>query len=867
MAKLSPLMQQFFDIKKQYNDHILLFRVGDFYEMFYDDAYTVSKELDLTLTGKNCGQDTRAPMCGVPYHSCDTYIAKLVQKGYKVAICEQVTDPATSKGLVEREVVRVITPGTVSDGGMLPEDRNNFLCCIFEKDSHASVSFADISTGEIHMTDFDTDIENLLSNELCKFMPREILVTQDLLIRFPKLKEYISTKINALITIMDEIVAEDMNGSICRHFGVQNVGQIGLEDRYDQIYCLFYLLFYVQSTQKCSIDHLNQIEVYSNTRYMQLDITARRNLELVESMRTGEYKGSLFHALNKTKSALGKRMLINYLERPLMNLLEINLRLDAVENLNLEPIARQKIQELLYEIYDLERLITRVMYRRANPKDLIALRQTFEVLPQIRRELSVFTSKKLKSLYENIDELQDVYALLMNSIADDASTVMRDGNYIKRGFNTALDEYVMLLEDNKTVIDQMQEKERERTGIKNLKISYNRVFGYYIEVTKAYFDKIPDDYIRKQTLAEKERLITPELKELEYKILSAKDKKVMLEQELFGNILDTVAESYYRIRTTASALAELDVFCSFSQVALENNYVKPELTTGQEMEVVEGRHPVVERFLKDTLFVPNDIRLNNRDRRIMLITGPNMGGKSTYMRQVAIITVMAQIGCFVSAKSAKIGLVDKIFTRVGASDDLSSGDSTFMVEMKEVAYILDNATPNSLLILDEIGRGTSTLDGMSIAQAVLEYLSQKKQLRAKTLFATHYHELCSLEQSLDGIINYNVAVKKRGEQVIFLKKIVAGGADNSYGIEVAALAGIPKQVVNRSREILEKLALEQPAPKNFVPDIKEEQQVSFADFSAMEIFQELKQIDASTLTPIEAISKLYELSNKAKQNG
>ncbi len=865
MAKLSPLMQQFFSIKEEYGDYILLFRVGDFYEMFYDDAHTVSKELDLTLTGKSCGQETRAPMCGVPYHSCDTYIAKLVQKGYKVAICEQVTDPATSKGLVEREVVRVITPGTVSDGGMLPEDKNNFLACIVEQEGKGSVCFADISTGEIQMTFFDTDFENLSCNELCKFMPSEVLASGDLLVRYPKLKEYISVKIGALITTMDEIKPEDMADSICKHFSIQSVQQIGLEERFDQLYCLYYLLFYIKQTQKCNIEYLDHIDVYSNTQYMQLDITARRNLELVEGMRTGDHKGSLFSVLNKTKSAMGKRMLISFLERPLLSVVEINRRLDAVENLNLEPILRSQIRDQLYKIYDLERLITRVMYRRANPRDLLALKQTFETLPHIRNAISVFSAQKLKMIYSNIDELQDLYELIERSIREEASTVMRDGGYIKPGYNETLDEYTLLLEDNKTVIEQMQEKERERTGIKNLKISYNRVFGYYIEVTRAYFDKIPEDYIRKQTLTDKERMITPELKDLEYRILSAKDKKVVLEQQLFDELLDKIAASYYRIRTTASALAELDVFCSFSQIATEQNYVKPDLTEGDELQIVEGRHPVVECNLKDSLFVPNDINLNASDRRIMIITGPNMGGKSTYMRQVAIITVMAQIGCFVPAKSARIGIVDKIFTRVGASDDLSSGESTFMVEMKEVAYILNNATPKSLLILDEIGRGTSTLDGMSIAQSVVEYLSQKKNLRAKAMFATHYHELCALENTLDGIVNFNVTVKKRGEQVIFLKKIVPGGADNSYGLEVAALAGIPKPVVNRAREILETLSLEHPMPEkaNKIPEPQE--QVSLMDFSAQQICDELKMLDVSTLTPIEAISKLYELSNKAKQ--
>ncbi len=863
---ISGLMKQFFEIKEQYNDHILFFRVGDFYEMFYDDAYTASKELDLTLTGKQCGDEKKAPMCGVPFHSADTYVARLIQKGFKVAICEQTSDPATTKGIVKREVVRVITPGTVADGAMLSEDKNNFLCSIVEKDGFGSVCFADISTGEIHLTSFESDFENLTCNELCKFMPSEILISNELLLRFPKLKEYIKSKISPLVTLMDPLEPKEMTESICKHFSIQNIEQIGLSDRFDAQYCLFYLLFYVQTTQKCEIDHLNQIEVYSNTQYMQLDIAARRNLELVEGMRSGDSKGSLFHVLNKTKSSHGKRMLIGFIERPLLSIVDINRRLDAIEDLNASPISRERIQKLMYEIYDLERLITRVMYRKATPKDFISLRQTFALLPEIKSLAAEFPSQRLRHIHQNIDELQDLRDLFDRAIEDNASTVMRDGGYIRKGFNATLDEYKRLRDDSTAVVQQMQETERERTGIKNLKISYNRVFGYYIEVTRAYFDKIPDNYIRKQTLTDKERMITPELKDLEYKIITAKDKMVALEQQLFEELVRVASENYYRIRTTAAALAELDVFCSLSQVSMEQNYVRPQLSEGTELDISEGRHPVVETNLKNSLFVPNDIHLNSTNSRIMIITGPNMGGKSTYMRQIAVITIMAQIGCFVPAKSAKVGVVDKIFTRVGASDDLSAGDSTFMVEMKEVAYILQNATPKSLLILDEIGRGTSTLDGMSIAQAVLEHLVQKKSLRAKTLFATHYHELCELQDTFDGIVNFNVSVKKRGDEVIFLRKVIPGGADNSYGLDVAALAGIPKPVVSRAREILEKLSLEQEKPLVKTKVQTEQPQISFGDFAANEICDELKKLDVSTLTPIEAISKLFDLSNKAKNS-
>ncbi len=863
---ISGLMKQFFEIKEQYNDHILFFRVGDFYEMFYDDAYTASKELDLTLTGKQCGEEKKAPMCGVPFHSADTYVARLIQKGFKVAICEQTSDPATTKGIVKREVVRVITPGTVADGAMLSEDKNNFLCSIVEKDGLGSVCFADISTGEIHLTSFDNDFENLTCNELCKFMPSEILISNELLLRFPKLREYIKSKISPLVTLMDPLEPKEMAESICEHFSIQSIEQIGLSDRFDAQYCLFYLLFYVQTTQKCEINHLNQIEVYSNAQYMQLDIAARRNLELVEGMRSGDAKGSLFYVLNKTKSSHGKRMLISYIERPLLSIVDINRRLDAVENLNASPISRERIQKLMYEIYDLERLITRIMYRKATPKDFISLRQTFALLPEIKSLTAEFSAQRMRYIHQNIDELQDLRELFDRAIDDDASTVMRDGGYIRKGFDATLDEYRRLRDDSAAVVQQMQETERERTGIKNLKISYNRVFGYYIEVTRAYFDKIPENYIRKHTLTDKERMITPELKELEYKIITAKDKMVALEQQLFDELVRVASENYYRIRATAAALAELDVFCSLSQVSMEQNYVRPQLSEGTELDISEGRHPVVETNLKNSLFVPNDIHLNSSDSRIMIITGPNMGGKSTYMRQIAVITIMAQIGCFVPAKNAKIGVVDKIFTRVGASDDLSAGDSTFMVQMKEVAYILQNATTRSLLILDEIGRGTSTLDGMSIAQAVLEYLVEKKSLRAKTLFATHYHELCVLQDTFEGIVNFNVSVKKRGDEVIFLRKVIPGGADNSYGIDVAALAGIPKPVVNRAREILEKLSVEQEMPIIKPKVLTEQPQISFGDFAANEICDELRKLDVSTLTPIEAISKLFDLSNKAKNS-
>ncbi len=858
-------MQQFFDIKERYGDHILFFRVGDFYEMFYDDALTASKVLDLTLTGKSCGQEERAPMCGVPFHSCDTYIAKLVSKGYKVAICEQMEDPATTKGLVKRDVVRVITPGTVSDKAMLKEDRNNFLACVATSDEGTSVAFADISTGEIHLTSFTTDVENCILNEFSKFMPAEILVMPAVLDKYPAIREFVKEKLGSLVTLMDDLLTDGMDEIIAGHFKVDKPEQLGIENVFHQKYCLYYLLIYIHNTQKCDLKYLTRLEVYSPKKYMALDITARRNLELVETMHSREKNGSLLYVLDKTKSAMGARTLRSCVERPLLSPVDIERRLSAVEELNRDEITRVRVQKDLSDVYDLERLLTKVMYRSANPKDLLALKQTFALIPDIKAAVSGFSSALLKKLYAGIDEMGDLHDLISRAVDDEASTVMRDGGYIKAGYNADVDEYRKLIHDSAAVIHEVENRERERTGIKTLKVGYNRVFGYYIEITRQYFDMIPEDYIRKQTLTDKERFITQELKELEYKIISAKDKVLVLEQHLFSEVLETLADSYRRIQTTAASLAALDVLCSFSQVSLEQNYVKPEITEDDVLEIVDGRHPVVETRLKDSLFVPNDLYLNQNDQRIMIITGPNMGGKSTYMRQTALIVIMAQIGCFVPARRARIGLVDKIFTRVGAADDLSLGQSTFMLEMSEVAYILKNATPRSLLIFDEIGRGTSTFDGMSIARAVVEYIAKTRAVRAKTLFATHYHELCTLEGELDGVLNCSVTVKKRGEQVVFLRKIVQGGADESFGIEVAALAGIPKEVVFRARKILQTIT-----PEGILPPkspTEQTQQISFEDVSGREITEELKKLDVSTLTPIEAISKLYELSNKAKNNG
>ena len=866
MAKLSPMMEQFFEVKSRYKDYILFYRVGDFYEMFYDDAITASKELQLTLTGKDCGAAERAPMCGVPFHSYENYAAKLVAKGYKVGICEQVEDPKEAKGLVKRDVIKVITPGTVTQSSMLDESRNNYLACLIQSEEYSALSFADISTGDIELTLLKRDDGQNVLNELSRFSPKEILLNDHALDN-KGLLSFVKDRLGALITSIETIEDLQPEKAVLRHFNAHSLAELGIPEQKESVYSLYYLLAYVSQTQKCDITYLDKIKVFQPDQYMELDASSRRNLELMETIRRGDKKGSLFHVLNRTKTSAGARLLRAYLERPLVNMNEINRRLFAVDELMQSMMSREELRELLANTYDLERLMTKVMLGTCNGRDLYALGQTFGTFPAIKAVLQTFNAALIKEASRNLSDMNDLHQLIQNAIREDAPLTIREGGIICNGFDSEVDECRALTEDSTRIMRDWESEERERTGIKSLKISYNKVFGYYIEVTKMYYDLVPENYIRKQTLVNCERYITEELKNLETKILYANQRCQSREYELFCQIRETVGTRFKEIQRAAGALSLLDVLSSFAQVSEQNNYAMPVVDESDEIKIIDGRHPVVESLVKDTLFVPNDTDLNQSDRRLALITGPNMAGKSTYMRQVAVIVLMAQIGCFVPARSAHIGIVDKIFTRVGASDDLSSGQSTFMVEMSEVAHILENATASSLLIFDEIGRGTSTYDGMSIARAVMEFVNNPAKIGAKTLFATHYHELCALGDNGSGIINYNVAVKKRGDDVIFLRKIVPGGADKSYGIEVAALAGVNSEVVRNAKRILKEIdkgAIKMPDDVP-VEKIEEEPQISLGYMEQCAIIDRLKKMDVNTLSPIETMGILYELSQKAKE--
>lgn len=865
MAKLSPMMEQFFEIKSRYKDYILFYRVGDFYEMFYDDAITASKELQLTLTGKDCGSADRAPMCGVPFHSYENYAAKLVAKGYKVGICEQVEDPKDAKGLVRRDVIKVITPGTVTQSSMLDESRNNYLACVFLSGAKAALSFADISTGDIEHTLLELGDGSGLINELSRFSPSEVLIN-DRIFEHKNIIGFIKERLGALVTGVEEMEGLEPIEAILGHFGASSLADLGLPDDEASIQSLYFLLAYVSQTQKCDISYLDKLKVFQPDQYMELDASSRRNLELMETIRRNDKKGSLYHVLNKTKTSAGARLLRTYLERPLVNMNEINRRLQAVEELKDSMMLQDELRELLALTYDLERLMTKVMLGTCNGRDLNALGQTFGTFPAIKDILAKFHSSLIKDASRNLSDMKDLHHLIKTAISEDPPLSVREGDIIRDGYDAEVDECRAMTKDSKQIMRQWEADERERTGIKTLKISYNKVFGYYIEVTKLYNELVPENYIRKQTLVNCERYITEELKELETKILYANQRCQAREYELFCDVRKSVGERFKEIQRAANALSSLDVLCSFAKVAQENNYVRPVVDESDEIGIIDGRHPVVESLVKDTLFVPNDTLLNQSDRRLALITGPNMAGKSTYMRQVAVIVLMAQIGSFVPAKSAHIGIVDKIFTRVGASDDLSSGQSTFMVEMTEVAHILDNATSSSLLIFDEIGRGTSTYDGMSIARAVMEYVNNPSKIGAKTLFATHYHELCALGDNGSGIVNFNVAVKKRGDDIIFLRKIVAGGADESYGIEVAALAGVNNEVVRNAKKILKEIdkpSIDMPSKIDSAPE--EEAQISLGYMEQCAIIERLKGLDVNTLSPIETMGILYELSQKAKE--
>ncbi len=865
---LSPMMQQYFEIKKNYEDAILMFRLGDFYEMFFEDAKKASKELELVLTGRDCGLSERAPMCGVPFHSADGYIAKLVSRGYKVAICEQMEDPALAKGIVKRDVIRIITPGTVIESSMLDESKNNYLASVCAAESKVGVCFIDISTGEVNLTEFEDNIEQRVINEMGRYNPTEIILNKEV-VSFSALADFISKKLEASVELLIEEFEFQNAENVCKnHFGTNDLATLSLNQRNNAVCALGAALSYLRSTQKRDLENIKNINFYTDAKYMSLGISAVRNLELLETMRDREKKGSLLWVLDKTKTAMGKRMLRSFIERPLYDCAEISKRLNAVDELYGNTELRERETELMVSVYDMERLMTRIVYNTANAKELLSLRTTLECLPEIKANLSSANCKMLKFIYEEIDALADVCALIKTAIKEDAPFSVREGGIINDGFNKELDELRDIVNGGKSVLAKLEADEQEKTGIKKLKIGYNKVFGYYFEVLNSYKELVPDTYIRKQTLSNCERYITEELKALETKVLGAQERIVGLEYEIFNSIRKKIAGEYLRTQRTAHAIALLDVLCSFATVSVKNNYTRPDINDKGIIRINEGRHPVIEALQKGTMFVPNDTVLDCEDNRMAVITGPNMAGKSTYMRQIAIITLMAQMGCFVPAKSADIGIVDSIFTRVGASDDLASGQSTFMVEMNEVAEILKYSTNNSLIILDEIGRGTSTFDGMSIARSVVEYIADKKKIGAKTLFATHYHELSELEGTVDGVKNYNIAVKKRGDDITFLRRIVRGGADGSYGIEVAKLAGIPENVIKRAKTILKTLEhndLMKPKAQTEIPEPEaEEIQTSFESNSREYIMDRLRTIDINTLTPIEAMGLLYELIDKAK---
>ena len=859
--ELSPMMQQYMQIKAENEDCMIFFRLGDFYEMFFDDAKKASEELDLTLTGRDCGLEERAPMCGVPYHSCEGYIARLVDKGYKVAICEQTEDPATAKGLVKREVVRIITPGTVIEDSMLDEARNNYLAGIVFENGVCGLCFADASTGETHVTEISG--ENCLlrvADEIMRFHPSEIIMTEALK---KEMWEFLSNGYEGTITVRENSAFETAytRELICEQFSVISPENLGIADKSAVQCALGAVIDYLKETGKMENTTLNSVEVYTEAQFMRLDMTAIRNLEICETMRSKSKKGSLLWVLDKTKTPMGKRLIRSWLGMPLLSIPEITLRQNAVEELSSDTVIRGEAFEYMSGIRDIERIITKAVYGSASPRDLLGLAATASRFPYIKSVLTNSQSRMLKGIYEDIDVLDDIKELIDSAISENAPITVKEGKIIKDGYNEEVDILRNDMNGGTDYIAEIEARERERTGIKNLRVRYNKVFGYYIEVTNSFLDKVPEDYIRKQTLTGGERFITEELKDLERRVLTAKDRIVRLEYEIFDAIRKTVADAAERFRRTANAIARLDALCSFAETAVNNNYCRPLINNSGTINIKAGRHPVVEQIINSP-FVTNDTLLDNGENRCAIITGPNMAGKSTYMRQVAIITVMAQIGSFVPAQMAEIGLVDAVYTRVGASDDLASGKSTFMVEMNEVSEILKNATKNSLLILDEIGRGTSTFDGMSIARAVLEFVADKKKLGSKALFATHYHELTVMENELSGVKNYNIAAKKRGDDIIFLRRIVRGGADQSYGIEVAKLSGIPSAVIERAKQILKET--EENGTVTYKTVKGADSQLPLEMANAAEILDELKALDVNTLTPIEAMGVLFDIANKAK---
>ena len=879
MAGLSPMMAQYMETKKQYSDCILFYRLGDFYEMFFDDALTASRELEITLTGKECGLEERAPMCGVPYHAVDSYLSRLVQKGYKVAIAEQMEDPKLAKGLVKREVIRVVTPGTITSAQALDETKNNYLMGIVYLADRMGVSVADITTGDFLVTEISTD--RALFDEINKFSPAEVICNDAFSMSGISLED-LKDRYHFTVSILDSRFFQDES---CRkvlreHFKVGSLEGLGLGDYDCGVIAAGAVLQYLYETQKSTLDHLTTIAPYATGNYMILDSSTRRNLELLETMREKQKRGSLLWVLDKTRTAMGARLLRTWIEQPLISKEAILKRQNAIEELNLNYISREELGEYLNPVYDLERLIGRISYKTANPRDLLAFRNSIAMVPHIKRLLGEFTSDALKELAEDLDPLEDLNDLITRAIVEEPPITVREGGMIKDGYNEEADRLRHAKTEGKTWLAELEARERDSTGIKNLKVKYNKVFGYYFEVTNSFKDLVPEYFIRKQTLTNAERYTTDDLKNLEDVILGAEDKLFSLEYDLFCEVRDAIAAEVVRIQKTARAIAAIDVFASLSTVATRNNYVKPQINEKGTIQIKGGRHPVVEKMMRDDMFVANDTILDNSKNRISIITGPNMAGKSTYMRQTALIVLMAQIGSFVPADQANIGICDRIFTRVGASDDLASGQSTFMVEMTEVANILRNATRNSLLILDEIGRGTSTFDGLSIAWAVVEHISNTRLLGAKTLFATHYHELTELEGLMNGVTNYCIAVKEQGDDIVFLRKIVKGGADKSYGIQVAKLAGVPDSVINRAKELVEQLVdsdltartreiAEGSAPAGHKPvpkpdDVEMSQLTLFDTVREDDIIEELKNLELGNMTPIDALNTLYRMQMKLK---
>lgn len=868
-TKLSPMMVQYMEIKDQHKDQVLFFRLGDFYEMFFDDAICVSKELELTLTGRDCGLGERAPMCGVPHHSAEGYIAKLIKKGFKVAVCEQVENPAETKGMVRREVVRVMTPGTLIESSILEDGNNNFICSIYADGDGFGLSFCDVSTGEINLTEINSSDQVAVMNQIGKYQPKEIIFNKGFL-NCQETAGYIKEKLCSTVDLFDDDFYNITSAStlLLKQFDVLTLKELGIDQMTRGICSLGGLISYVGQTQRVGLERIKYINIYDQHEHMLLDVTARKNLEITQTMRSGEKKGSLLWVLDKTKTSMGKRMMKSIVEQPVTSVAVIEQRLNAVDELIKDSLWIQDIAGNLKNVYDIERLMTRIIYGNATPREVMALGETFGKLPELRSLLEDATCQKLQGIFTEIDTMDDMHTLICEAVVEDPPISLKDGKVFKTGYHTELDELRYVCENTAEIMAGIEQNERERTGIKNLKIGYNKVFGYYLEITKAYIDKAPPEYIRKQTLTGCERYITQELKELESKMMNAKQQILEIETSLFDKLRGDIGKELDRIQKTAHNIAVLDVLVSFAYVTLTNNYNRPTVDLSDDIIIEDGRHPVVEHLTKECDFVPNDVNLNGKGNKIAIITGPNMAGKSTYMRQVALITLMAQIGCFVPAKTAKIGIVDGIFTRVGASDDLSTGQSTFMVEMTELAQILKSATKKSLLILDEIGRGTSTYDGMSIARSVVEYIADDKKLGAKTLFATHYHELSQLEENFDCVKNYNIAVKKRGEDIIFLRRILPGGVDQSFGIEVSKLAGIPQWIVKRAFKVLEELEAGKEVtgtkPKVSHKQVHEPEQIFFVDEKIEQAKRRIKGANIDEMRGIDALNLLYELQELFK---